>query len=261
MVIKNVIKKIASSTGLLYVAAMVIVLLLADQRLANIRRLDNLARGDAFWNDYRSGQTLSRHELLMAARYHKLLVGAFPKITGAYGVIGYCYTRAEYYALAAQYFDKGTKACPFCSWFAYNAAVLRYLDKKDDAALKSLKKVVDLSPEEVLSGVVLSPLNKMAPDQRRALYATAQNFARDIRTNSWKLMIRSLERQGRHQEAIEAMRRALGDVLVQDHGYFLQMMLPHESDGKKPQEDVVSVNDVVLHPWAQLIDVGKESYY
>jgi tetratricopeptide (TPR) repeat protein len=257
-----VVSRVAGSVGILYTVAALIVIWTGDVRKAGIRRVDNTsAFSTVFQRALKAGQAASRRDLLLGALYYKNLIKAFPSMSGAYGAVGYCYANTGMDRDARFYFDQGLKACPSCFWLSYNAAVMAYKQKKNGVVLGHLQHIVQLSKEKMLQAVVLAPLMRFPPEERQKFYAEAMRFALQVRTAAWKGLVAMSVLQRDTEGFLKASRQALEDPLVEDKIYFVKGLMEQKANNALPKIDTQVLAGVLMHPWAKVIPIGRESQY
>lgn len=214
-----------STSVVAYALAAVVLGVAVDRKAATFERLNAVQE----WGDYparlESGQAgYDERRLRFAVRYYKLAAKIVPRSDQPYATIGYCYARLGEDARAVQYFQKALELNRRHFWLEYNLGVLYSRMNDPRRAAGMFQGIAGRELQELAPSAILSPLSRMPVESRRMLFAKAGAFALDLQQKSrrWSALI-GAERTG----------------------------------GRSPEIS----REVVLHPWAGLIQPGKEIYY
>lgn len=234
---KTIVKRIFGSAGFLVLCAGIIIWLTGDFKKAYIRRADvTAAWSENFISGLQSDSQISPRTLKLAALYYKNLSAALPSLPGPYEAIAYCYAKLGMNQAAERYLEQGRQACPDCFWFSYNSAVLALRNKNKRAAEEHLSRALTVSGERLLKSVIRAPLSRLPQEQRQLLYQQAVLFARQVRG--------------------EAMTVLIGLRLERKDPTGARILIDQSSASVQDKQP-----DIVIHPWAKTIPVGKENHF
>lgn len=254
---KKIAEYIPGTAGFMLVCAGIIIWLTGDFRKAYIRRADvTAAWSENFIAGLQSGSDISPRTLKLAALYYKNLSSALPALPGPYEAIAYCYAKLGMNQAAERYLEQGRQACPDCFWLSYNSAVLALRNKDKRIAEEHLSRALTVSGERLLQSVIRAPLSRLPQEQRQSLYQQAVLFARQVRGETMKTLVYLRLDRNDPAGARTLAEQAMADPMIDNKTFFLKVLID-QSPASEPDKKL----DIVIHPWARTIPIGKEHHF
>lgn len=186
------LKRYFGFTFFLYLLAAVLLSLVVDPRLTQLKRLNALVEYSTYplslnWSD----KEVSTTKLYRALTYYKIMADIYPKLAQGYELAGDCYFFIKDYHRSQQWLAKADKVQPGRIWVEYNLGVAAYKVGDSPKATRYFQEITDGNFQAQLIGTVLSNLSKLPLEKRNELFVLLPYFVKEIREKSLRMTVQS----------------------------------------------------------------------